>query len=138
MKCTLLSLGSALLTLGIGVSATGVFNIYHSGEPSVPAVIYDPSSSSRNFKELTQTQKYVVIVIASNNEFYIGKEKVSLSEIPARVARLLASANPEERAVFIKGEPSVNYETLSLVIRRVKETDVDHIEIVPNRKRGAK
>jgi biopolymer transport protein ExbD len=138
MKCTLLSLGSAFLALGIGVSSTRMFYIYHSCELSVPAVVYDVSSSSRNFKGLTQPRKCVVIVIASNNEFYIGKEKVSLSEIPDRVARLLASANPEELAVFIKGEPAVNYETLSLVIRRVKETNVDHIEIVPNTKRSAK
>ncbi len=136
MKCTLLSLGSALLALAIGVSATRVFDIYHSGEPSVPPV-YDLSSSSPVFKE-TQPRKYVVVVIASNSEFYIGKKKVSLAEIPDRLTKLLASSKPEERVVWIKGEPSVSYETLSLVIRKVKEADVGRVEVVPNTKRAAK
>lgn len=75
MKYVFVSLGSALLGLGIGISATRVFEIYHARQPTVPPV-YDLSSTAPVLEEITQPRKYVVVVIASNSEFYIGKERV--------------------------------------------------------------
>ena len=79
--------------------------------------------------------KYVVISMPADGEFYIGKSKVTLADISERVRALTAKEAPDERIVFIKGEPSVKYETLSLVISQVKDADVNRIEIVPNKKK---
>ena len=80
--------------------------------------------------------KYVVIAVPSDREFYIGKSSVALSDIPERVRSLTANESPDDRIIFIKGEPSVRYETLSSVISKVKDANVSRIEIVPNKKKS--
>ncbi len=72
----------------------------------------------------------------SDSEFYIGNSSVALSDIPERVRSLTANELADDRIVFIKGEPSVRYGTLSSVIRRVKDADVSRIKIVPNEKKS--
>ena len=72
---------------------------------------------------------------AADGEFYIRKSKVALADISERVRALTGKEAPDERIVFIKGEPSVKYATLSLVISQVKDAEVSRIEIVPNKKK---
>jgi biopolymer transport protein ExbD len=80
-------------------------------------------------------ERYVVISVPNDNEFYIGKDKFALTAIPNRVRTLTANKSPEERVVFIKGQPDVKYSTLSQLIIKVKEADVDRIEVVPDRRK---
>ena len=82
-----------------------------------------------------ERERYVVISVPSDNEFYIGKNSIALADIPERVRTLTANESPDERVVFIKGQPSVKYSTLSRLIIKVKEADVGRIEVVPDRRK---
>lgn len=82
-----------------------------------------------------QREKYVVITVPSDNEFYIGKSRISLPEIEERVRSLTSSEDPDKRIVFIKGEPNIHYRALSQLIIHVKNADVSRIEVVPDRRK---
>ena len=80
--------------------------------------------------------KYVVIAIPNDREFYIGKNSIPLAGIPDRVRELIGDLPADQRAVFVKGEASVKYETLSSVIDKIHDADVDRIEFVLDRKKA--
>ena len=82
-----------------------------------------------------QREKYVVISVPGDNEFYIGKSRVALSDIADRVRNLTSTENSEQRIVFVKGQPGVHYSTLSQLIIQIKDSDVSRIEFVPDRRK---
>jgi biopolymer transport protein ExbD len=73
--------------------------------------------------------------VPSDNEFYIGKSQIALSDIADRVRSLTSTEDPEQRIVFLKGEPGVHYSTLSQLIIQIKESGVSRIEVVPDRRK---
>jgi biopolymer transport protein ExbD len=125
-----------VLSFGLGI-ATAVLlkrqNPNKSVLPDPPATL---SVKCPSASDLMARGKYVVIAVPSDREFYIGKSSVALSDIPERVRSLTANESPDDRIIFIKGEPSVRYETLSSVISKVKDANVSRIEIVPNKKKS--
>ena len=125
-----------VLSFGLGIAAAAVLLKGQNPDKAIP-----PASPARvsakcpGASDQMARGKYVVIAVPSDSEFYIGKNSVALYDIPERVRSLTANESPDDRIVFIKGEPSVRYETLSSVISKVKDADVSRIEIVPNRKK---
>jgi len=111
-----------------GVAAHSAFAIYRSPMPEVPAVGTIPLAypSPRNV-----TARYVVVTIPNNTEFFIGKNRLALTDIPDRIRQQIGDLPPERRTVFVKGEPGVTYETLSAAIRTIRDADVYRIEVVP-------
>ena len=111
-----------------GVAAHSVFAIYRSPMPEVPAVatVPLPHPSPRNV-----VARYVVVTIVNDQEFFIGKNRLALTDIPNRVHEQIGYLPPEHRAVFIKGAPGVKFDTLSAVIRAIRDADVYEIEVVP-------
>src|SRR5919199_1839303 len=88
-----------------GVAAHSAFAIYRSPLPDLPAVatIPLPYPSPRNIPA-----RYVVVAITNNNEFFIAKTRLRLTDIPGRIQQQIGYLPPEHRIVFIKGEPSVS------------------------------
>jgi biopolymer transport protein ExbD len=72
-----------------------------------------------------------VVTIPNNNEFFIGKNRLTLTDIPVCIRQQIGDLPPEQRTVFVKGEPGVRYDTLSAVMRTIRNADVYRIEVVP-------
>ena len=111
-----------------GVAAHSAYAIYRSPMPEVPAVatVALPYPSPRNV-----VARYVVVTILNDDEFFIGKNRLMLTDIPDRIRQQIGYLPPEHRLVFIKGEPSVKFDTLSAVMRTIRDADVYEIEVIP-------
>jgi biopolymer transport protein ExbD len=111
-----------------GVAAHSAFAIYRSPMPEVPAV----GAISLAYRDpRSVTSRYVVVTIPNNTEFFIGKNRLALTDIPNRIAQQIGDLPPEQRTVFVKGEPGVTFETLSAAMRTIRDADVYRIEVVP-------
>lgn len=127
---------AVVLSFGLGIATAVLLNRQNPSRSiptDSPAAV---SAGCPSASELMARGKYVVIAVPGDSEFYIGKNSVALSDIPERVRSLTENESPDDRIVFIKGEPSVRYGTLSSVISKVKDADVSRIEIVPNKKKS--
>ena len=120
------------LSFVIGVSVASLFAAYRSRKlnPQVinTTVLYKCPSAS----ELISTRKQlVVIAVPGDDEFYIGKKRVALSEIPNKVKELVGNETLDERVVFIKGAENVKYQTVTSIVQRIREAEVYRVELVP-------
>ena len=122
-----------ILSFGLGVAATLILKKPITDQ-SIPQQSLFVSKCSGS-EDLLERERYVVITVPGDNEFYIGKNRVSLSEIPERIRTATTNEFPDERIVFIKGEPAVRYSTLSLLITALKGAGVARIELIPNKKK---
>ncbi|MGZ8845108.1 MAG: hypothetical protein ACXW3C_01455 [Pyrinomonadaceae bacterium] len=112
-----------------GIAAHSVVTIYRSPTPDVP-----PAAETTPFyypSPRDVVARYVVVTIPNDHEFYIGKSSVALTDIPKRIRQQIGNLPPEQRTVFVKGEPSVRYDMLSAVIRTIRNAEVYRIEVVP-------
>ena len=111
-----------------GVAAHSAFAIYRSPMPEIPVVatVPLPHPSPRNV-----VARYVVVTIVNDRDFFIGKTRLSLTDIPGRIHQHIGHLPPEHRVVFIKGEPSVGFDTLSALMRAIRSANVYEIEVVP-------
>jgi biopolymer transport protein ExbD len=111
-----------------GVAAHSAFAIYRSPMPDMPAVatVALPYPRPRNI-----VARYVVVTILNDHEFFIGKDRLTLTDVPDRIRQQIGYLPPEHRLVFIKGEPSVKFDTLSAVMRAIRDADVYEIEVIP-------
>src|SRR4051812_31485269 len=105
-----------------GSAAHSAFTILRVSTPEVPP-------ASETIPPLDPSQRhaiteYVVVTIPNEHELYIGKSSVTLTEIPKRIRQQIGDLPPEQRTVFVKGEPSVRYDTLSAVIRSIRDAAV--------------
>ena len=135
MKRIFFTFLAVVLSFGLGIAAAVLLTMQNPDKSIPPASPAAVSAKCPSARDLMARGKYVVIAVPSDSEFYIGKSSVALSDIPERVRSLTANESADDRIVFIKGEPSIRYETLSSVISKVKDADVSRIEIVPNRKK---
>ncbi len=78
-----------------------------------------------------------MISVLSDSEYYLGQRKVALAEISGGVRRVLGNQPVDNQVVFIKSAASVRFETLNLIAEQVRNTNVNCIEFVlDKRKRG--
>ena len=118
---------AVVLSFGLGIAAAVLLKRQNPDRSIPPLSVALVSANCPSASELLARGKFVVIVVPSDSEFYIGKSSVALSDIPDRVRSLTVNESPDDRIVFIKGEPSVRYGTLSSVISKVKDADISRI-----------
>ena len=101
-----------------GVAAYSAIAIYRSPMAEVPAMqrYRFGIPTPRNV-----VARYVVITIPNNNEFFIGKNRLTLTDIPVCIRQQIGDLPPEQQTVFVKGEPGVRYDTLSAVMRAIRK-----------------
>jgi biopolymer transport protein ExbD len=141
MKPTFFRLGTLALSFVLGVILSLFFTSPHSDDSGLPPfvkraspVVKQPSTECVG-DELTNKGANVVISVPNDDEFYIGKQKVELSQISARITKLLGKVCPCDRVVFIKGAAKVKFETLDPIVRQAKIADVNRIEFVLDKKK---
>jgi biopolymer transport protein ExbD len=132
MEPTLRRLISLLLCIALGLAIFFLFGNHDVSDQLKPPV----ENSSVVLCANGAPVNYVVISVLADGEFYIGKRQVELSQISAQIARSLRSIPCNDRVVYIKSAADVRFETLNLVLREVKESSINRIEFVLDKKKA--
>jgi biopolymer transport protein ExbD/biopolymer transport protein TolR len=77
----------------------------------------------------------VVISIPKDDEFYIGKDRVSKEDLGNRVDKMLSSKAESDRIVYIKSSVGVSYGSVVEVINVVRNKGVDKVGLVADKKK---
>jgi biopolymer transport protein ExbD len=78
-----------------------------------------------------------VIAIPTDNEFFIGRDKVSKDDIPARVKNILKDKPAPEQVVYIKSGKETKYGTVVSVIDAIRDAGFDRIGLVAEKEKAA-
>lgn len=135
MKRTFLRLGTFALSLTIGVAISLLLTNHRSEEATLPPVWNRLSTRCASLDELVDKGANVVISVPNDDEVYIGKQKVELSQISTKIRLLLGNVDFCDRVVFIKGAPNVKFQTVDLIVRQAKDADINRIEFVLDKKK---
>jgi biopolymer transport protein TolR len=78
----------------------------------------------------------VVIAIPNDNEYYLGKDRVTKEQIKDKVEKMLEKIKKEEdKVVYIKSGVGVSYGEVVNVINEVRALGVDKIGLVADKKK---
>jgi biopolymer transport protein ExbD len=78
-----------------------------------------------------------VIAIPNNGEYYIGRDKIALADIPQMIKKILKDKPAPEQVVYVKSSTGVKYGEVVLVIDSVREAGFDRIGLVAEKEKAA-
>jgi biopolymer transport protein ExbD/biopolymer transport protein TolR len=78
----------------------------------------------------------VVVAITADNELYIGKNKIEKDALKTEVDKKMENKKPEERIVYIRSDINTNYGSVVDVINTIRESGIDQIGLVADKKKG--
>ncbi|MFY9607693.1 MAG: biopolymer transporter ExbD [Blastocatellia bacterium] len=78
-----------------------------------------------------------VIAIPNNGEYYIGRDKIALTDIPQQVKKILKDKPAPEQVVYVKASTGVKYGEVVLVIDSIREAGFDRIGLVAEKEKTA-
>ena len=76
-----------------------------------------------------------VIAIPNNGEYYIGRDKITLADIPQQVKKILKDKPAPEQVVYVKSSTGVKYGEVVLVIDSIREAGFDRIGLVAEKEK---
>ncbi|MEK6304546.1 MAG: biopolymer transporter ExbD [Acidobacteriota bacterium] len=76
-----------------------------------------------------------VIAIPNNGEYYIGRDKINLADIPQKVKTILKDKPVPDQVVYVKASKGVKYGEVVLVIDSVREAGFDRIGLVAEKEK---
>jgi biopolymer transport protein TolR len=85
--------------------------------------------------EKINKESSVIISVPKDQEYYLGKKRVSLDDLKAQVEKALETKKEEDRIVYIKSGIGVSYGEVVAVINAVREKGVDKIGLVADKKK---
>jgi biopolymer transport protein ExbD/biopolymer transport protein TolR len=85
--------------------------------------------------EKINKESSVIISVPNDQEYYLGKKRVSLDDLKAQVEKALETKKEEDRIVYIKSGIGVSYGEVVAVINAVREKGVDKIGLVADKKK---
>jgi biopolymer transport protein ExbD/biopolymer transport protein TolR len=78
-----------------------------------------------------------VVAIPKDNEFYIGRDKVAMADIPTRIRSILKDKPVPDQVVYIKSDKLlVKYGTVVSVIDSIRDAGFDRIGLVAEKEKG--
>jgi biopolymer transport protein ExbD len=95
---------------------------------SISVVIAQENSSSLD-TGITE-QKVAIVSIPSDDEFYVGKEKVTRADIPEKVKQVLKDIPPDEQIIYVKARCPVKYGVVVSVVDALREAGFTRIGLV--------
>lgn len=82
-------------------------------------------------------QSSAVVLIPGDDEFYVGKEKVTRADIPEKVKQLLKDNPPDGQVVYVKARCPVKYGVVVSVIDSLREAGFKSIGLVTDKGNSA-
>jgi biopolymer transport protein ExbD/biopolymer transport protein TolR len=98
---------------------------------ALPKEMKNPEEDPAIIKESS-----LVIAITAENEYYIGKDKVEITDLKDQVTQTMENKQPEERIVYIKSDVNANYGSVVEVINTIRQAGIDQIGLVADKKKG--
>jgi biopolymer transport protein TolR len=106
--------------------------LQHGVTVNLPKDMKNPEEDQRIIKDNS-----IVIAIANDGEYYLGKEKIGKDQIKEKVEKMLENIKKEEdKIVYIKSGVGVSYGDVVNVINEVRALGVDKIGLVADKKKG--
>jgi biopolymer transport protein TolR len=78
----------------------------------------------------------MVEAITAENEYYVGKDKIEITDLREQITRTMENKRPEERIVYIKSDVNANYGSVVEVINTIRQAGIDQIGLVADKKKG--
>jgi biopolymer transport protein ExbD len=76
-----------------------------------------------------------VVAIPNNGEYYIGRDKIALVDIPQRVKTILKDKPVPDQVVYVKSSKGVKYGEVVSVIDQIREAGFDRIGLVAEKEK---
>jgi len=76
-----------------------------------------------------------VVAIPNNGEYYIGRDKIALVDIPHRVKTILKDKPVPDQVVYVKSSKGVKYGEVVAVIDSIREAGFDRIGLVAEKEK---
>ena len=77
-----------------------------------------------------------VVAITAENEYYVGKDKVEITDLRDQITQTMENKRPEERIVYIKSDVNANYGSVVEVINTIRQAGIEQIGLVADKKKG--
>ena len=98
---------------------------------AIPKEMKNPEVDKAIIKESS-----VVVAITKDNEYYVGKEKIDLTELKDKINKAMENKQPDERIVYIKSDVDADYGSVVEVINTIRQAGIDQIGLVADKKKG--
>jgi biopolymer transport protein TolR len=99
---------------------------------ALPKEMRNPEEDPAIIKESS-----LVVAITADNSYYVGKNKVEITDLKDQITQVMENKKPEERIVYIKSDVNANYGSVVEVINTVRQAGIDQIGLVADKKKGA-
>ena len=76
-----------------------------------------------------------VVAIPNNGEYYIGRDKIALVDIPQKVKTILKDKPVPDQVVYVKSSKGVKYGEVVMVIDSIREAGFDRIGLVAEKEK---
>ena len=126
MKPTVIRLLALVFGIAIGLSVSQLMANHDVAEYLIPPV-ENVSAADESDCWLV---RYLVISVPADDEYYIGKQRLSLSELSPVISETLKSLPAEKQVLYIKSASAVRFESLAKVIEMAKRAGIPRIEFV--------
>jgi biopolymer transport protein TolR len=98
---------------------------------ALPKEMKNPEEDPAIIKESS-----LVVAITAENEYYVGKDKIEITDLKDQITQVMENKRPEERIVYIKSDVNANYGSVVEVINTIRQAGIDQIGLVADKKKG--
>ncbi len=98
---------------------------------ALPREMRNPEEDPSIIKESS-----VVLAVTQDNQIYFKKDKVEKADLKAKIDKMMESKGPEDRIVYIRSDVNANYGAVVDVINLIRESGIDQIGLVADKKKG--
>jgi len=98
---------------------------------ALPKEMRNPEEDPAIIKESS-----LVVAITAENEYYVGKDRIELTDLRDEITRAMENKRPEERIVYIRSDVNANYGSVVEVINTIRQAGIEQIGLVADKKKG--
>lgn len=98
---------------------------------TLPRDMRNPEEDPAIIKETS-----VVVAITEQGDLYIGKKRIDKESLKAEIDQKMATKQEQDRIVYIRSDIGVNYGTVVETINIIRDSGIDQIGLVADKKKG--
>ena len=98
---------------------------------SLPRDLKNPEEDKAIIKETS-----VVVAITEDGKLFLGKKPIDKDSLKTEIDSKMENKKPEERIVYIRSDVNANYGTVVDTINQIRESGIDQIGLVADKKKA--
>ena len=98
---------------------------------TLPRDMRNPEEDPAIIKETS-----VVVAITEQGDLYIGKKRIDKESLKAEIDQKMATKQEQDRIVYIRSDIGANYGTVVETINIIRDSGIDQIGLVADKKKG--